>query len=319
MNHWKYKRDNLDYSSRLGVIAKDVRYNDNIIKQFTNYTSLTQLVDLIDEYPCLYECITPGIPQRIYFDIDGKQDVDTYKLREELERVIVSCVQSFKSVTPDVIFCTSSNSEKLSYHVILSNIYVSNNKENGAFCKMVVDNLDSKYKDLIDTRVYDRFRQFRILGCNKLGSDRMKKLLVDNKPIDPRRMSMNEYINQLSNTLISYQSDKMIMIRPPVIEVNRVVVDMNIDTISIMEAYEEYCADVSMPLMHVREVRGNTILLRRISPGYCSICNREHANENAYISVNEDGFYYYNCYRADAGEVIGHNREIDESDMIDLQ
>src|SRR6266542_6749006 len=51
----------------------------------------------------------------------------------------------------------------------------------------------------------------------------------------------------------------------------------------------------------------NVFPLKRISPSYCSLCDREHTNENAYI-IRYKKFYSFHCYRADQEKPSGERK-----------
>jgi Origin of replication binding protein len=47
----------------------------------------------------------------------------------------------------------------------------------------------------------------------------------------------------------------------------------------------------------------NSIILKRIKPSVCNICNRQHDNIGGYVTFNNDS-YFIGCYRADKGKYI---------------
>lgn len=51
----------------------------------------------------------------------------------------------------------------------------------------------------------------------------------------------------------------------------------------------------------------NVFFLKRIVLSYCSLCDREHTNENAYIFRNKKS-YSFHCYRADQEKPSGKRK-----------
>ena len=51
----------------------------------------------------------------------------------------------------------------------------------------------------------------------------------------------------------------------------------------------------------------NVFPLKRISPSYCSLCDQEHTNKNAYI-IRYKKFYSFHCYRADQEKPSGERK-----------
>ena len=75
---------------------------------------------------------------------------------------------------------TSHRSDKLSYHIVVANMYLKTNEDSKFFAEGV---MTSKLKLFMDNNVYNKVQQFRILGSRKYGKNNIKKvnfLLSDN-------------------------------------------------------------------------------------------------------------------------------------------
>lgn len=323
---WKYRRDQVFCDSDNPRIARDVKYKDRLSKQFTNYQDMEHLISIVNDYPYLYECITPNIRQKIYFDIDGIQGhYREDELLDHITSVIRSCIISFDLTIRrdwiDIRVYSSSDNVKLSYHIVVANVYVATRQENKEFCTLVSNRVDKKYRDLIDTGVYDHCRQFRILGCRKYGSNRVKKCLFNGRWTDPLTIDPEIYANELRKSLISYQSSDYKLVRIPVRQVIKPVQVLDVDMQKVYDDYLSFAQESGMPVMETRTVRSNIMILNRISRGYCICCDREHDADNAYISISSTGDYYYVCYRSGSigKRLIGRvNEEVTEQDMSDL-
>ncbi|CAB4393917.1 unnamed protein product [Rhizophagus irregularis] len=60
-------------------------------------------------------------------------------------------------------------------------------------------------------------------------------------------------------------------------------------------------------LSYPSESTPNIFLLKRMSSSYCSLCDREHTNENAYIIQNKKS-YSFHCYCADQEKPAGSRK-----------
>ena len=64
-------------------------------------------------------------------------------------------------------------------------------------------------------------------------------------------------------------------------------------------------------------VIGRMILLQRIQKAHCSLCNRVHENENAFLSVGENWNVYFYC-RRDESKSINMGYVVDNSESLEI-
>jgi hypothetical protein len=62
--------------------------------------------------------------------------------------------------------------------------------------------------------------------------------------------------------------------------------------------------NIIFEIYKVDKVVGSLILLRRKTPAYCSLCERIHENENAFLRVNKAGKVFFYCRRNDNNHKI---------------
>ena len=141
-----------------------------------------------------YETIRSG-RQKIYFDIDieehsaHKSRTETLAngLMKDLVRsihVIMSRLGVTSFSSRNLIILSSCGEKglyyKFSWHIIIAGFVVANNRENKAFYKLVMDELNGNYKPYhkvyVDDNVYKSTQELRMVGNHKKGSDRALKL-----------------------------------------------------------------------------------------------------------------------------------------------
>jgi hypothetical protein len=146
---------------------------------------------------CYYELIRGDQPQKLRFDIDISSSScpkgeDLGKFSTLVVDIICSSiVKCFNNLYPDkvkdlsldnILIMTSHSDVKKSFHLVIPDYYVDNNKEAGFFynevlkeCKQSNFNISSDLWDkLLDGSVYKDNQLFRILYCTKKGANRHK-------------------------------------------------------------------------------------------------------------------------------------------------
>lgn len=116
-----------------------------------------------------YEVLLEGRPTRVFLDVESKTEVS-----------IVSIVNFFKQAaqlmfgkTADAQVIDSCSPEKYSWHVVFTNIILTNSYHVGAFVRRAVLAMqDDPMAMAIDTAVYTKHRMFRLAGSTKFGQTR---------------------------------------------------------------------------------------------------------------------------------------------------
>ena len=264
-----------------------------------------------------YEIIHMG-PQKPHFDIDidvfdkdGKIKSRGVTLNNFMEigtatrnNLLAACIELFReyglslSYSGFLVFDSSSNN-KYSCHVVIDGYFHQNGKDAKEFYNLVVSRLDKSFQSYVDSAVYGKNQQFRLLGNNKINKNNVKG--VDAVTTwQPSEDCSDENIFQLrlfEASLVTFTSGCVALPFSP--EVKRVVpsgVDASAYYSDIMAAFEasEFCHDFT-PC----GCTNNILSLKRKHKSYCPICDRVHDNENAYIKVYNSGSICYKCRRDD--------------------
>ncbi|KAF9910909.1 hypothetical protein BX616_010754 [Lobosporangium transversale] len=70
---------------------------------------------------------------------------------------------------------------------------------------------------------------------------------------------------------------------------------------SVIKAINTMLANMDcLSQFKIGESHNNRMHLKRIRSGHCQICNRIHDNDNAYVTIADQGKVYLHCYRVDA-------------------
>ncbi len=218
---------------------------------------------------------------------------------------------------------------KLSYHLIVNNYYHINNKEAKEFHRLVIEKIEMKNNPIlrkvvesnkiIDPAVYSRTQQFRILGCQKIGSNRPKifssqfsyknniithSYLRDFKTLPEDERDNEKFIIDLENSLISFTATSFELPLLLGSDSGSGNSFLRYDADDLPKEFAERALAKLAELANMRPndpqfpytllgVKGGIILLKRHHPSRCRICARVHENENPYLicigSHNSDG------------------------------
>lgn len=278
-----------------------------------------------------FECIRDG-KQKIYFDIDVnlKKHPEVKDFKEMGKNIVVDLIKSsikaakdFNFIlTPDDFAIFSSHGEnKISYHVVTHNHKVGNNRLNRMFFEKTKTYIDNRYIDFIDSKVYSTFQQFRLLGSSKEGTDRIKSFvfnfqhrdIVIKHQIPKDRMnnqrSLDYYIFEKS--LITWNDDCIQIF----IEDNQISEVKMYDTYQISNEDVLYIKQIIGSSYEIRKIEGNMVSLMRIKAAKCTLCDREHENDNPFITI-VGGNIRFHCRRADNSKYL--NRGMLPSSMEKL-
>lgn len=182
-------------------------------------------------------------PQKLKIDID-------YRCKNMSE--VLDCVKdvlaSFGLKRPNIIVYDIEKT----YHLVISNYFFASN----VHCRYVASKIKERVD--IDMSVYSTVQHFRTEGSTKHGELRWK-----------RRMSSPLTSSSFSEGAIScLQGCEYFEL-----------------SVSKYAVKARGSSEMLNPMEHfrIREVRGDMILLDRISSSFCKICDRVHDKENAYM------------------------------------
>lgn len=299
---------------------------------FDNYMEFAIFMLKFDERDRnFYETIGPGY-QKPKFDIEIEHfDVN---IQEVIDEVINGILIVMKEngvdlvMERDILLYTSHGSKKQSCHIVVDNWCHTDNIQAEAFYNKVVGKVQNlllvKY---IDKSVYSKLQQFRIVGNQKNGSDRPKVLNETWKYrnyeykhiyVDEPEDDKHKFVLQLGESLITntqyckilpnftkIQKDEFgIINRSKGIfdnisyESSEITKDMAIKAITMLAGMVNVSPrDPRFPYKF-KSVNNGFIVLTRLKPSRCKICNRIHHNENPYLYISgEEQSVYFSCRR----------------------
>lgn len=252
---------------------------------------------------------------------------------EELKVITESFLTEAKKDNPlklnlsHILVFTSHKENKKSYHVIVEGFNFSDYKENKEFHDRVIRRMPECWKNIVDHVMYKSLQQFRIVGNTKWQSNRYKTLneeltlnftgrkgWIPKLPVESEEHKM---ILLLEASLITQTCDCLhIICKPPEKEtffskeIKETTEGFNpLTPEDITEALKlcyKYAGlefrDPRFPYSYLRTVEDNgtssLILLKRLRPSTCAICNRVHENENPFLIIyGTERDVYLDCRR----------------------
>lgn len=293
------------------------------------------------ELRCFYEIILGEYPNKPHFDMDMSIHEPYEQVFNDLINGIIATLKEKDitlNLEKDFCIYTSNKDEKISYHIVINNYCHNNNKEAKAFYFNVMNKLPPEYfaKGWIDKSVYSPTQQFRTLGSHKIGSKRYKTLLhtwkffnteqnvevnvkhfFDEKEladcVTVEEKEKRRFLLEFEESLITARVSSCFMI--PSYEVPEIyektkrsyVAGSDIDYDEAMAALTLLAhmsgtipEDRSFPY-RLDRLSGPFVVLKRMKPSHCKLCNRIHHNQNPYLLiVPENKNVFFHCRRAPA-------------------
>lgn len=225
-----------------------------------------------------------------------------------------------------ILVFTSHNKHKKSYHIVVEGFCLSNNKETKEFHDRVMKKMPDKWKGIVDHGMYKSIQQFRIVGNTKYQSNRYKIL---NEELTLNFTGNNGWIPKiepesedhkilllLEASLISQTSSCITLICKPeekkhynfnstgdIEGFNPLTPEDVKEALALCYKYANLeFGDSRFPYNFLSIVENNgfssIILLKRLRPSTCAICDRVHENENPYLIVSgPERAVYLDCRR----------------------
>lgn len=250
-------------------------------------------------------------------------------------------------IARQILLFSSNSTEKRSYHVIVDGYAVSNHKENMILANKILDGFPAHYKECIDSSMYSSTQQLRLPYSQKPGSGR-PKLFLDRwyyghyvieypypKIAAPDSISLAAIkLNMLFQAACVTYTDRCQVI--PILEVPSSVPGLNgrpkfwsesgafdesLITKEILSAIYERADPVLFEIYKMDKVLDALILLRRKKSAHCSLCNRVHDHENAFLRLNSTGKVYFYCRRnpdknkfvTDVSDLLPRTKELEKN------
>lgn len=280
-----------------------------------------------------FEVVSP-IRQKPHFDLEIEIENGRFPqlLNSVIENLFTCIDQILKAkgvelnFQTDILLYNSSGPFKQSAHVVIDNWCHVDNVEAKAFYSDVTDLMIPELAKYVDPAVYSQLQQFRMVGNQKLGSGRVKRQVVQipwqqqiyQHQYEEEPESENHlFMIQLGESLLS--NAKYCKVLPSfskmeMLESGQYVRNHGF-TSSELEADESMVAGILAMIgtsleidpsssefpFEFKDIAQGIILLNRLLPSYCSVCQRYHENENPYVYVTETKSVYFCCRRHEKG------------------
>jgi hypothetical protein len=332
-NEEKDTKGMFDYESRKSLLNKLIivfitKDGSMLFTSFDDHIKFYEYQNkLQDVNRCFFEEILGESQQKLYFDLDinllETPDMPYEDVKDDLIIAILNTFASFGitlQINRDILVCTSHSDIKKSYHVIVDNHCLPNCEHNKALYQIVKSKLNPAYKHPDD--LYKSLQQFRILGSQKRGSGRPKVFLekwsLRGIPIEyeyPDDLTGDKKLYQLSRTLISNTTNCKVL---PYVSINDLALVLNKS--QRMKKFEEsqiqISSDIALKAFNkliefsgmnqhdpkfpykYNKIVNNMVLLKRIKPSQCRICNVIHENQDPFLFINKVGNVYFDCRRS---------------------
>ena len=287
------------------MVCQQLRYRRyTLFKNFNQFTKY--FFSQLDEEKCFYEMMREEDGRKPYFDIDiDDLSFDVGSMIEQIKGTIIDMIG--KKIK--IIVFDSSTETKLSFHIVVDDVYLQSYKELLTFYDKVEEKLTEENKKYMDRSVYKSVQQFRIVESHKFMKNNIKRLREDlsYRFSVPKRIKteIGKFNYLLASSLVTNVSSCRVLCGfQPVVEEK----DLNFsgsanegDIEDVMKMFYEKYSYGDFTFQECKEKNGNLlIVLRRLNPTYCEICKRIHESENPFITVTGDfrNVVFY-CRRTD--------------------
>ena len=225
-----------------------------------------------------------------------------------------------------IMICPFHGPRKISYHVIIPGYYVDNYLEVSTFCLTVIRNMPPVLQTWINSNIYNKFSTFKILGSSELHECRFKVLdetwvyydkeIGFTPRVDPKFEGLNEEFNWGGNEVIEEDDcgqDKRIQLKylgysliTCIVASERLpsIIPSSVSNDGGQEILEDAFKDAFLPAIEILEGllkisgvfklgkvslfndRYMTLILNRVKPSDCPVCNKEHTSTGVRLIWN---------------------------------
>lgn len=236
------------------------------------------------------------------------------------------------SLFDNLLVFEAHKNTKISFHIVIDGYYLPC-YECWLFFKEVVDHLRSRAEfasEVADHSVYKKNQSFRLLGSNKRAM--VKRAVKEIYSGPPLRIRDREFSRQsmIESSFLGEEVKKELII-PRIlprsilshtmgcirITFPRTEQPLNVLGKNIEDPRNDVSDDELVGVMRVfansslsktpdgKEAfkfsaitRGGIVCLRRQCKNFCKVCERDHENDNPFLTLSSTGDVYYNCRRA---------------------
>jgi hypothetical protein len=257
-------------------------------------------------------------------------------------------------ITKNILLFNSNSTTKRSYHLIVNGYAVSNCEENYNLAQEILEGFPDYVlkKKLIDPSMWASKQQFRLFQSQKPGSNRpkifMNKWYYADQPIEycfskisaPDQIIYDnlQFSILFQASCVTYTENCKVISVVPTLESGRrykfwkdvgsfdpdecIITDNIIDAIckrvnhKMFQVYKLERDKVTGPFIYLcrrRELLGTEVM--------CTLCNRTHKSNNAFLRVDKCGKVYFHCHAteglsrnvADVSDLLPINKELENN------
>jgi hypothetical protein len=236
-----------------------------------------------------------------------------YSRAEDTPTVVLVIKKALLTLFPclkdsDILVACSNDAVKHSYHIVVDNWCVMNNKAARSIYTKLIQLLPCHLRGALDGSMYKSLQQFRFYGSHKFDSHRVKQICGPElcswspkaTPLNARHLELFRFmgfaLTQISGCeyLPSFQEEEDIAKK----KYDSLTQILSRDDVSrALEIFRaEFKDNSAFAYLRYSEC---FISLRRLRPSYCTACRRIHDTENPYIVIlGEHRDMYFDCRRA---------------------
>lgn len=283
-----------------------------------------------------YEIIT--VHQKMYFDIDIKlttfknipdehieeaddlgidvEDFDGFgnQLVSHLMNKIVEAYQTLFDIQlkkNDILIYSSHSDVKRSYHVVVDNYYCIDHYNCKMIYNQVMEDCPAVFKIFIDD-LYKSVQNFRLLYNTKFGDTRFKKVCAEQfGEYDPDVVySVKDALFHSLSVMTEYCKE-LPDIGHHLRETNESFQVLELDQETITGAMVK-----AVPACYkILKSKENTLILKRLYPDMCHVCDRVHEHENASVFYSPHiGGILFRCWRNEKAKLVFKFTTLDDDD-----
>lgn len=180
----EYPIDEMENKLVVGMEQQNKKNNHSrLFSIFKDYIDLLNYVKLFPENNRhFYEIIFGEYAQKPHFDLDIDDPAYTIEdasfILNDVLKSILKVLENKKIIldlNKDILIFNSHGEKKFSYHIVIHHWIHSNNIQAKGFYNLVKQECNDVSKKFLDSSVYSKKQNFRLIGSQKIGSNRLKR------------------------------------------------------------------------------------------------------------------------------------------------
>lgn len=243
--------------------------------------------------------------QKPHFDIDGAENMEQFS--RAVDEIITAILDLLKIPLGRILLLTSHGPDKISGHLVVDRFCHSDHQQAKAFFNLVKNQVSEETVKILDVGVYSSVQNFRIAGCQKPYTQRIK------------RLEEYTYRGQKVNYLFfeDYGNDLVGLLHASLLGQTQGCKMLEDVTISKKFSDQTYTSDEIDEILelcrehfnndfpfHFLGIKGSFITLRRLVASFCERCQRIHEHDNPYI-IRDGRYIYFHCRRGQNRTLVG--------------